>query len=214
MHITQESDYAVRIVYCLAKCGTRRDARGISEEMCVTLRFSLKILGKLVSSGIVESYKGNRGGYELARPPARSHSRTSLTRWKGRIGFPAVWARAARGSATAARPAAVHSKRYFTISAKASTSSSLPSTSRCCWRNRPASKKRKSHTAPCVPSVVFSFPLFSGFPLTACKNRIIMLKCIIMAWYVSERKTVTIFLCKLLKIGGVPKPFCVIFCKA
>ena len=24
--------------------------------------------GKLVSSGIVESYKGNRGGYELARP--------------------------------------------------------------------------------------------------------------------------------------------------
>ena len=39
MHITQESDYAVRIVYCLAKCGTRRDARGISEEMCVTLRF-------------------------------------------------------------------------------------------------------------------------------------------------------------------------------
>ena len=55
MHITQESDYAVRIVYCLAKCGTRRDARGISEEMCVTLRFSLKILGKLVSSGIVES---------------------------------------------------------------------------------------------------------------------------------------------------------------
>ena len=67
MHITQESDYAVRIVYCLAKCGTRRDARGISEEMCVTLRFSLKILGKLVSSGIVESYKGNRGGYELSR---------------------------------------------------------------------------------------------------------------------------------------------------
>ena len=52
----------------LAAGGTRRDARGISEEMCVTLRFSLKILGKLVSSGIVESYKGNRGGYELARP--------------------------------------------------------------------------------------------------------------------------------------------------
>ncbi len=69
MHITQESDYAVRIVFCLAKSGTRRDARGISEEMCVSLRFALKILGKLVASGIVESYKGNRGGYELARAP-------------------------------------------------------------------------------------------------------------------------------------------------
>ncbi len=67
MHITQESDYAIRIVYCLAHCGVRRDARSISEEMCVTLRFSLKILGKLVSAGIVSSYKGNRGGYELAR---------------------------------------------------------------------------------------------------------------------------------------------------
>jgi Rrf2 family protein len=70
MHITQETDYAVRIVYCLAACGKRRDARSISEEMCVTLRFSLKILGKLVASGIVDSYKGNRGGYELSRPPA------------------------------------------------------------------------------------------------------------------------------------------------
>ena len=204
MHITQESDYAVRIVYCLAKCGTRRDARGISEEMCVTLRFSLKILGKLVSSGIVESYKGNRGGYELARPASEITLKDVIDAVEGPY----------RLSRRVGAGGAVHSKRCFTISAKASTSSSLPSTSRCCWRNRPASKKRKSHTAPCVPSVVFSFPLFSGFPLTACKNRIIMLKCIIMAWYVSERKTVTIFLCKLLKIGGVPKPFCVIFCKA
>ncbi len=69
MHITQETDYAVRIVYCLAKCGTRRDARGISEEMCISLRFSLKILGKLAGSGIIASYKGNRGGYELAYAP-------------------------------------------------------------------------------------------------------------------------------------------------
>ena len=68
MHITQESDYAVRIIYCLAKTQRRMDARSISEEMHVSLRFALKILGKLVSSGIAVSYKGNRGGYELARP--------------------------------------------------------------------------------------------------------------------------------------------------
>ncbi len=66
MHITQESDYAVRIVFCLAKSKQRKDARAISEEMCVSLRFALKILGKLVSKGIVKSYKGNKGGYELA----------------------------------------------------------------------------------------------------------------------------------------------------
>ena len=71
MHITQESDYAIRIIYCLAKNQKRMDARSISQEMSVSLRFSLKILGKLVASGLVASFKGNRGGYELARPAAQ-----------------------------------------------------------------------------------------------------------------------------------------------
>lgn len=69
MYITQEADYAIRIMYCLAKDGRRRDARSISEEVSVTLRFSLKILGKLSAAGLVKSYKGNRGGYELAHAP-------------------------------------------------------------------------------------------------------------------------------------------------
>ncbi len=69
MYITQEADYAMRIVYGLAEAGCRRDARSLSEEVCVTLRFSLKILGKLSTAGIVNSFKGNRGGYELAKPP-------------------------------------------------------------------------------------------------------------------------------------------------
>lgn len=71
MHITQESDYAVRIVYCLAANAVRMDARSISEQMCVSLRFALKILGKLAQNGIVASFKGNRGGYELARPASQ-----------------------------------------------------------------------------------------------------------------------------------------------
>ncbi len=68
MYITQEADYALRIVHCLVKSGKRRDARSISQEVCVTLRFSLKILGKLSAAGVVNSFKGNRGGYELACP--------------------------------------------------------------------------------------------------------------------------------------------------
>lgn len=69
MHITLESDYAVRIVYCLACKGIRVDAKAIADETGVTLRFSLKILRKLVASGIVRSYKGTHGGYELAKAP-------------------------------------------------------------------------------------------------------------------------------------------------
>jgi len=68
MHITLETDYAVRIVDCLAQNAKRMGAKEISEKVHVTLRFSLKILRKLVSSGIVVSFKGAQGGYELGRP--------------------------------------------------------------------------------------------------------------------------------------------------
>ena len=68
MHITLEADYAVRIVNCLAKHRVRMDAKSLSACTGVTLRFSLKILRKLVAEGVVRSYKGTQGGYELARP--------------------------------------------------------------------------------------------------------------------------------------------------
>lgn len=68
MHITLEADYAVRIVYCLAASGKRMDAKTVAENTGVTLRFSLKIMRKLVGSGIIRSYKGTQGGYEIAKP--------------------------------------------------------------------------------------------------------------------------------------------------
>jgi len=70
MFITLETDYAVRIVSSLAQSGGRLDAAAISDKTGVTLRFSLKILRKLVAAGIVTSFKGARGGYELSRAPA------------------------------------------------------------------------------------------------------------------------------------------------
>ncbi len=70
MRITQEADYAVRLIDCLAREGRRLDAHTISETTGVTLRFTLKILRKLVIGSIVVSYKGVSGGYELARKPS------------------------------------------------------------------------------------------------------------------------------------------------
>ncbi|MEG0751624.1 MAG: Rrf2 family transcriptional regulator [Oscillospiraceae bacterium] len=72
MYITQEADYAVRIVCCLAKDGGRRDAKFIAEHTGVSLRFALKILRKLVASGVTVSFKGRSGGYELAKSPAET----------------------------------------------------------------------------------------------------------------------------------------------
>lgn len=77
MHINLESDYAVRIVHCLAvntekngfSGGYRMDAQSIADSTAVSLRFTLKIMRKLVAAGIVKSYKGARGGYALSRAP-------------------------------------------------------------------------------------------------------------------------------------------------
>ena len=60
VHITLEADYAVRIVQVLAQSNKRLDAKTISEMTGVTLRFSLKILRKLVAAGIIRSFKGTQ----------------------------------------------------------------------------------------------------------------------------------------------------------
>lgn len=67
MRITQEADYAVRICIVLDSKGEKMGAAAISEIACVPQKFALKILRKLGEVGIVRSYKGAYGGYELAR---------------------------------------------------------------------------------------------------------------------------------------------------
>ena len=66
MRITQEADYALRIVCLLAEKNRMLDATTIAESAYITQRFALKILRKLVLGGLVRSYKGANGGYELA----------------------------------------------------------------------------------------------------------------------------------------------------
>ena len=69
MYITLESDYAVRITAELCKENAKIDAKTLAMRTDVTLRFALKILRKLVSAGIVKSYKGTQGGYTIAMEP-------------------------------------------------------------------------------------------------------------------------------------------------
>lgn len=69
MQLTLESDYAIRFVIFLIRHGKRADAKTISENTGVTLRFALKILRKLATGGVIQSYKGVSGGYELVREP-------------------------------------------------------------------------------------------------------------------------------------------------
>ena len=69
MRITQEADYALRIICLLAQEDRLLDANAIAEDAHITPRFALKILRKLVLGGMVRSFKGAGGGYKLAQSP-------------------------------------------------------------------------------------------------------------------------------------------------
>ncbi len=68
MRITQEADYALRIVSQLAITHTVCGAAELAETTGVPARFAHKILRKLLQAGIVRSYTGAKGGYTLLRP--------------------------------------------------------------------------------------------------------------------------------------------------
>ena len=65
MRITHEADYALRIVYTLARHQKQISAKMLSEETGVTIRFTLKILRRLSEEKIVAANKGATGGYYL-----------------------------------------------------------------------------------------------------------------------------------------------------
>lgn len=69
MKLIQESMNGIRLVKYLAnlKKGEIANARDISKEVGVTIKFTLKILRILKMKGIVESYRGITGGYELRK---------------------------------------------------------------------------------------------------------------------------------------------------
>lgn len=69
MHITLETDYAIRIVDYLTRNRSTVGAVEISEAASVPLRFAKNILQKLTKKRIINSHKGVYGGYELGRLP-------------------------------------------------------------------------------------------------------------------------------------------------
>ncbi len=68
MKITMETDYALRIMRCLAQRQGVTDAKTIAGLIDVSQRFTLKILGKLTAGGVIVSFKGANGGYSLSLP--------------------------------------------------------------------------------------------------------------------------------------------------
>ena len=74
MKITQEADYALRMMCLLAKetaaGNTPVGAAVLAEGVAVPTRFGLKILRKLADTGLVKTSRGATGGYSLNQDPS------------------------------------------------------------------------------------------------------------------------------------------------
>lgn len=72
MHITRETDYAVRCVLYLAGASDSVSVvDDIAREMDIPKSFLAKILQKLAKAGIVKSIRGVKGGFRLSQKPER-----------------------------------------------------------------------------------------------------------------------------------------------
>jgi len=72
MQVSRELDYGVRAMVVLA--AHEKDVlskKKIAEEFDIPVNFLALILPKLVHYGLVESLPGPKGGYRLAKPPAK-----------------------------------------------------------------------------------------------------------------------------------------------
>lgn len=72
MKITQEADYALRMMYRLAAEHAAGNAvvgaANLATGVAVPTRFGFKILRKLSEEGVVETTRGATGGYRLSLP--------------------------------------------------------------------------------------------------------------------------------------------------
>jgi Rrf2 family transcriptional regulator, cysteine metabolism repressor len=72
MKISVQVDYACRVMAELARLhgsGTLAQIEHLAETEAVPANFLAQILSKLRAHGLVQSRRGNLGGYTLARPP-------------------------------------------------------------------------------------------------------------------------------------------------
>ena len=87
MRITQESEYALRIVLYLSKLEDGEIATGkeISRAEDIPEKFALKILRDLSQAKIVNSYRGLKGGYNLRVSPDRTNIRDIIEAVQGKL---------------------------------------------------------------------------------------------------------------------------------
>jgi FeS assembly SUF system regulator len=83
LRLSKLTDYATVILARLACDGERQTAARISQESHIGLPTVSKLLKQLHRAGLVESTRGQRGGYRLARPARQISAAAILDAMEG-----------------------------------------------------------------------------------------------------------------------------------
>lgn len=89
MQLNQATDYAFRVVLHLSLLPAGRIVNGqtIAEQQNIPAQFLQKIMRALSRAGLVKSYRGIEGGFELARAPATITLFDVIVAMEGPIGI-------------------------------------------------------------------------------------------------------------------------------
>ena len=68
MLLTKKSEYALLSLVSIAKSDQPKNVEVLSKELNISKSFLAKILQNLAKNGILNSFKGNNGGFTLKKP--------------------------------------------------------------------------------------------------------------------------------------------------
>ena len=88
IRLSRITDYGIVVMAHLARCPTgQRNAREVAAETQLPAPVVSKILKGLTREGLLESHRGAKGGYSLARRPGEISAAEIITALEGPIGL-------------------------------------------------------------------------------------------------------------------------------
>ena len=87
INISKLADYSTVVMAYLARTGTAQNARDIAQATRIALPTVSKILKILAKAELLESHRGAKGGYDLARPAEKISLADIINALDGGIGL-------------------------------------------------------------------------------------------------------------------------------
>ena len=69
MKISASGEYGVRIMVEIAKANQHISLKDVATKLDISVKYAEKIVAKFVKSGLLESQRGQDGGYMIAKSP-------------------------------------------------------------------------------------------------------------------------------------------------